>query len=251
MRKILISVTLILLVLINFDLLNAQTFSFHRISPAIVVHDTTSFWPVQSNAVYKNLSGTNQSFKFIRILNDLPGTTWSSQICVGGSCYPDFIDTCPPFGGDPIIMAPGQQDTLNVDVLGLTPGTATIVLKAIVLSNPTQYIVDTFRVQLVYSTGIKKISGEITDYKLEQNYPNPFNPVTVINFSIPKKESVSLKVYNALGMEVANLINYQTLEGGNYAVDFNANSYNLSSGVYIFRLQTAEVMFSKKMVLTK
>jgi len=248
MQKI---IFIFLLFFITCSISNAQTFSFYRVSPAVVLHDTSSFWPVQSKAVFKNLSAVNQSFKFIRIVNYLPGPTWSSQICVGGSCYPDFVDTCPPFGADPIIMSPGQHDTLFIDVLGLTPGTATIVMKAFVLSNPSQFIVDTFRVQLVYSTGVKKISSIISDYKLEQNYPNPFNPMTIIHFSLPQKDYVSLKVYNILGMEVANLLNFEQLEGGSYSFDFNANNYNLSSGVYIYKLQTTDIMFSKKMVLTK
>ena len=72
-------------------------------------------------------------------------------------------------------------------------------------------------------------------YLLEQNYPNPFNPVTVISYEIPEQTYVSVKVYDILGNEVANLVN-KVMHGGNYNVEFNGEK--LSSGVYICRLRT-------------
>jgi 5-hydroxyisourate hydrolase-like protein (transthyretin family) len=172
-------------------------------------------------------------------------------MCVGSSCYPAEVDTCPPFGGDPIILGPGQSDTLYIDVIGLTQGLGTIAIKAFIISDPTQYIVDTFKVQLNYHTSIRQISSIVKNYELEQNYPNPFNPVTLINFAIPKKQNVSLRVYNLLGMEVATLVNNENLGAGSYSFDFNANDYHLSSGIYIYRLQAEDFMFTRKMVLTK
>ncbi|MHB1687442.1 MAG: T9SS type A sorting domain-containing protein [Ignavibacteriaceae bacterium] len=85
-------------------------------------------------------------------------------------------------------------------------------------------------------------------YQLSQNYPNPFNPSTNISFSIPKESKVVLKVYNMLGQKVATLVN-QTMAGGNYRYEFNAD--NLSSGIYIYRLQAGDFMFTKKMTLLK
>ena len=245
----------VILLLVIFSLsycsMNAQTFNFHRISPPVVTQDTSSYFPAVTKGTFKNLSSTTQSFKFVRVVNNLPGSSWSSQMCVGQSCYPSFVDTCPPTGADPIIMAPGATDTLFIDVSGLSEGTATIVIKAFVLSNPSQFQTDTFKVHLVYPNAIRQITSVVGDYQLKQNYPNPFNPTTLIQFTLPKKETVNLKVYNLLGMEVANLLNNTQLEGGSYTFDFNANNYKLSSGVYIYKLLTNDIVLSGKMVLAK
>ena len=87
-----------------------------------------------------------------------------------------------------------------------------------------------------------------SNYVLNNNYPNPFNPSTVISFSIPEASHVKLSVYNILGQKVAQLMN-KNLTAGNYKVDFNAA--HLSSGVYLYRLETNNFTSTKKMILTK
>jgi len=97
--------------------------------------------------------------------------------------------------------------------------------------------------------GIQTIGDQLPEkFSLHQNYPNPFNPVTNIKFSIPKSGNVSLKVYDILGREVAELVD-EFKPQGNYLVDFNASF--LSSGVYFYRLETSEFTEVKKMVLVK
>jgi hypothetical protein len=81
-----------------------------------------------------------------------------------------------------------------------------------------------------------------------QNYPNPFNPTTKINFAIPKQGLVTLKVYDVLGREVANLVN-EVKTAGNYIVDFDA-SY-LASGVYFYKLEVNGFTDVKRMMLIK
>lgn len=85
-------------------------------------------------------------------------------------------------------------------------------------------------------------------YRLEQNYPNPFNPATDINYSIMQDGFVSLKVYDILGREVADLVN-QNQKSGYHTVNFDAS--NLPSGVYIYTLKTTGFTSSKKMLLIK
>lgn len=85
-------------------------------------------------------------------------------------------------------------------------------------------------------------------YFLSQNYPNPFNPVTKINYSITKSERVKLSVYDILGNEITILVN-NTLEPGVYEASFDGS--NLTSGVYIIRIQSDSFNESKKMVLMK
>ncbi|HRN27815.1 MAG TPA: T9SS type A sorting domain-containing protein [Ignavibacteriaceae bacterium] len=85
-------------------------------------------------------------------------------------------------------------------------------------------------------------------FELTQNYPNPFNPTTTISFSIPKEEFISLKVFNSLGEEVADLIN-DTKPAGNYSLEFSGSS--LSSGIYFYKLQSGSYNQTKKMILLK
>ncbi|MGB2868835.1 MAG: T9SS type A sorting domain-containing protein [Bacteroidota bacterium] len=75
-----------------------------------------------------------------------------------------------------------------------------------------------------------------TTFECFQNYPNPFNPVTTIQYQLPVNGNVSLKVYDILGQEVANLVNGQK-EPGIYAVQWDAS--RLPSGTYLLHLLVA------------
>jgi len=92
----------------------------------------------------------------------------------------------------------------------------------------------------------------LQEFSLSQNYPNPFNPSTRIQYSLKKDAWVSLKVYNLLGLEVAQLVNGRQ-EAGNYAVPFNTNmgTFSLSSGVYFYRLEAGSFVSTKKLILMK
>jgi hypothetical protein len=85
-------------------------------------------------------------------------------------------------------------------------------------------------------------------YELYQNYPNPFNPVTNIKFSLPVASRVKIDIFNILGEKVKTLIE-QDIEAGLHAVIFNTE--NLTSGTYIYRLQTESFTQIKKMLLLK
>jgi len=85
-------------------------------------------------------------------------------------------------------------------------------------------------------------------YRLEQNYPNPFNPTTNITFDLAKEGFTSLKVFDILGREVATLVNGR-LTSGSYSYEFDASA--LSSGVYLYRLSSQSVTFTRKMTLIK
>ncbi len=100
------------------------------------------------------------------------------------------------------------------------------------------------------------VVAEIEDYKiklpktfaLHQNYPNPFNPKTKIKFALPKPENIIINVYNTLGQRVETLLN-RRLQAGNHEVEFNAE--NLSSGVYLYRIEAGEFQDVKKMILLR
>ncbi|GBD91522.1 FG-GAP repeat protein [bacterium BMS3Abin04] len=86
-------------------------------------------------------------------------------------------------------------------------------------------------------------------YILEQNYPNPFNPTTTINFALGKSSIVSLKIYNTLGELISTIIHNKFLNAGKYSITFDASE--LSSGVYVYRLETNKKIVSRKMILQK
>jgi len=85
-------------------------------------------------------------------------------------------------------------------------------------------------------------------FELAQNYPNPFNPGTTIEFALPHKSHVSLKVYNLLGQEVMTLLDDERTAGV-HKVEFNAG--RLASGVYIYRIQAGEYVAARKLILLR
>ncbi|MCB0750790.1 MAG: T9SS type A sorting domain-containing protein, partial [Ignavibacteriae bacterium] len=140
-------------------------------------------------------------------------------------------------------VAPGssQKITLTLNAQAINEGTYTG--QVIINSNggsitiPIDYLVD-----------VKKVSSIPDNFDLSQNYPNPFNPSTVIEFSIPNNSKVTLKVFDALGKEVINLID-EYKSAGKYSVNFDASI--LASGIYYYRLEADEKFKSRKMVLLK
>lgn len=246
MKKTLL--VLLLLVIVS-GFAKSQTFTFQRITPAIVNGDTSVFVATKTKAVFKNTGSTNLNFTFYRILNQLPAADWSTSMCLRGFCYAPFLDSVPP-PSNPLTILPGQQDTLDIYFNGITIGTGKVIIKAWVNGIVSNFKTDTFQVHLG-PVGITPISSIVEGYKLEQNYPNPFNPVTKINFSLGKREAVTLKIYDILGNEVAGLISGEVLGAGKYAFDFNSSEFGLSSGVYYYTLKTQSFTATKKMMLLK
>jgi hypothetical protein len=112
-------------------------------------------------------------------------------------------------------------------------------------------LIDTFGVMVTrdFTTDVQDITETLpTVYALTQNFPNPFNPTTIINFSVPKEEFVTLNVYNSIGQKVATLVN-ESKTAGTYQVDFDAA--NLSSGIYFYKITAGNFNETKKMILMK
>ena len=87
-----------------------------------------------------------------------------------------------------------------------------------------------------------------TKYNLSQNYPNPFNPTTSIKYSIPTFSHVQIIVYDAVGNKISTLVDEQK-SAGIYKINFDGNK--LSSGIYIYQLNSGSQKLSKKMILLK
>ncbi|MBN1302436.1 MAG: family 10 glycosylhydrolase [Melioribacteraceae bacterium] len=106
-----------------------------------------------------------------------------------------------------------------------------------------------FKFMITDVSGIARDDSFIPDtYQLYQNYPNPFNPETMMQFDLPESGHIRLTVYNMLGQEITIILN-KTLSAGRYTVDFNAAG--LPSGVYIYRLNVNNRVFTNKMMLVK
>lgn len=95
----------------------------------------------------------------------------------------------------------------------------------------------------------KQISAvQPDDFSLSQNYPNPFNPTTTINYAVKATVHVRISVYNLIGQKVATLVD-GVRPAGSYTVSWDAS--DLSSGLYVYRLEAGATVVTKKMTLLK
>jgi hypothetical protein len=115
---------------------------------------------------------------------------------------------------------------------------------------------DIYRPRFIYlkikdsTTSVKGNDVSLPEkFSLNQNYPNPFNPSTKISFTVPMAAKVSIKIFNALGEMISELVNKNYI-AGNYEIDFNSSS-ELSSGVYFYRMEAGEFIQTKKMILVR
>jgi hypothetical protein len=96
-------------------------------------------------------------------------------------------------------------------------------------------------------TGIPEVQPNISrDFQLFQNYPNPFNPQTTIEFYLPRREKITIEIFNSLGQKVKTLLN-KAVSPGRHRLTVDLST--LPSGVYLYRLKTPEKSLTRKMVL--
>ena len=99
-----------------------------------------------------------------------------------------------------------------------------------------------------YSKTLEINYSGVKDFTLYQNYPNPFNPTTTIGYELPEAGYVSLKVYDVLGNEVA-LVDEGFKQPGLHESVFDGR--NLSSGIYVYSIQTGNKIQNKNMIILK
>ncbi|MFN2127115.1 MAG: T9SS type A sorting domain-containing protein, partial [Anaerolineales bacterium] len=98
------------------------------------------------------------------------------------------------------------------------------------------------------SETLSALGSKPTKYALQQNYPNPFNPTTKIDFQLPDKNFVTIKIYDIRGNLVTTLISKQ-LDSGYYSTYWNAAGY--ASGIYFYQLTAGSFVSNKRMILLK
>ncbi len=157
------------------------------------------------------------------------------------------------FDTDTLTTTPdGAVSFLAGEPLTLQPQESRTVYLAVALgADETEMLANMQLAQQKYNT-IVSVESDYnnipTNFVLDQNYPNPFNPSTKISYQLPQNGFVSLKVYNAIGKEVATLVNEEK-SAGRYEVNFDAAG--LSSGLYFYTIQTGSFQETKKMILIK
>ena len=106
-------------------------------------------------------------------------------------------------------------------------------------------------------TAIDNQSSDLSMVKgfgLVSNYPNPFNPSTTISFTLPRRNQVSLIIYNILGEKVRTLLDNKEMSQGVKNIQWNGKNSEgntLASGVYLYRISSSDYSVTKKMMLLK
>jgi hypothetical protein len=201
----------------NNENINIGVFRMHELGGSLRV----------SGHVNANISSANQGIKeaLVYVKQNDSFVRFSETNCSGEYSMEDFSQ---------------NRYSLIATKLGYSTAIQTINLIS---------TLDTLNFYLSIIINVHTISSEVPkSYNLYQNYPNPFNPVTRIKFDIPKKAFVSLKVFNILGKEVADLLN-ETKTAGSYAADFNGQG--LASGIYFYRITAGDYTQTKRMVIVK
>jgi len=101
------------------------------------------------------------------------------------------------------------------------------------------------------STELKIIQSEhIPDrFAITSISPNPFNSVCEIEFEVSKQCDVAIQLFDMQGKKIGNLIDSKDVDAGNYKLKWNAG--NLSSGVYLVRLNAEDIAISKRIILVR
>jgi Ca-activated chloride channel homolog len=183
---------------------------------------------------------------------ELNGTAGATRVVLkqDGLAFPDtaksFSTVARYWGAQKIkslldlIARVGEQKELVDQVISLS-------MKYSVLTPYTAFLV-VEPMSVTGGTVVPPLSDIPVSFSLAQNYPNPFNPSTTITYSVPRRTIVLVRIFNALGQEVALLVN-ELKEAGTYQLTWNAS--NVPSGIYFYRLQAGEYVETKKMVLLR
>ena len=97
-------------------------------------------------------------------------------------------------------------------------------------------------------TSVEDVDEIAGDFRLLGNYPNPFNPTTTIRYQLSSSVEVTMEIYNSLGQQV-DIINIGRQSAGTHEINYDAT--NLSSGIYMVRMQVGNEVQTAKITLVK
>ncbi len=236
------------------------------------------FKNLKSNAfsIYLNMSNIYQdpdlgvSEGSIQFYNNLKGLSRDGQPYVDPNSN-DTTKFCVP--GDPYFHTgwyegegwpggPSPDDRRHVMSIGpfnMAPGDTQEFVVAVCIARGSDNIHSVYKLKQLaqtvqdfynndYISQINYMEPAVIRYSLSQNYPNPFNPITNINYSVPDRQFVQMKVYDILGREVVTLVNEEK-KAGNYSIQFDAS--RISSGVYFYQMKAGSYSVTKKLILLK
>jgi len=191
---------------------------------------------VQSDPIYQNTTTLMVTNDHGRHLDNIQ----NGFISHGDNC---FGCRHVMFLGVGVGMPKGVHTSTQRSITDITPTIGSL------LNFPTPYATGNTMMEIMTSVDseiLDKVSSNMIH--LEQNYPNPFNPNTIIKFSLPKTAYITLKIYDALGRKVSQLLS-QEMNAGSHQTEWNASGY--ASGVYYYRITVGDYAETKKFLLLK
>lgn len=203
------------------------------VGTALISHNNYGFYPIKNDAN----SGD------VRLFDNNGFTDIEKFITLSSGIY-----NTSPFVSDISYVVSGGPFNINS---GQTQNIAFAIAAASTLDELRNAIRRSREKYLSIPTGINENTETIpSEIVLYQNYPNPFNPSTIIKYSIPKAEFVSIKLYDVIGKEVATLVN-EFKQAGTHNYTFSIMNYALPSGIYFYKLSVENKIKTGKMILLK
>ena len=193
------------------------------------------------------------------------GATWSAtnNPDTSANCYPNSVVAIP---GTDIIVAMDDIGAYYTSDLGATwakigmpeETAADYIVSGEFLNTAMGYVFTDNGLVLRFENQVTGTSRPVTmntpnDFQLHQNYPNPFNPTTQIVFSMPRAADVKIMIYDILGRKIRTV--YEGFKGaGTHQVIWNGLNdadAQVSSGTYIYKLQTKDINLQRRMLLLR